>query len=107
LIISDIFNNTKINTCSDAESAITKLKLEKFDIVFVDLSLGEMNGIQMMQSLDKSIKKDTLFIAVTSYGDTFIKMACKSVGISSIVEKPISKKRLEKVLNDLKFKKHN
>ena len=81
----------------DAESCLLLLEQEKFDLVLMDIHLGngKMDGIQAMKEIKKKISGDLMpVIAVTSYAlpedeDKFL-----ADGFDGYLSKPIEKEVL-------------
>lgn len=58
------------------------------DIVITDISMPVMNGIQMSREI-KTLKPDTIIVAVTAYSDTSFLLNAIEIGISHYVLKPL------------------
>ena len=76
---------------------------EKFDIVFLDIELGDMSGIQIAEKL-KEKNNNCIIIVVTSYTDYLD--AAMDLHVIRFLKKPVEQKRvysaLEKALQEMK-----
>lgn len=98
-----------IDSISKASSGFEALKLcrkNDFDVLFLDIKLGDTNGIKVAQRLIES-KNPPIIVFVTAYDD----YAVKAFELQAVdyVLKPFSKERIIKTLDRLKgiFKNKN
>lgn len=77
---------------------------EKYDIVFLDIELGESNGIELAKTIRKSNKK-AFIIFVTNYTD-YCRQAF-NVHAFQYLTKPISKEKLFHVLDEVETYRKN
>lgn len=77
---------------------------EKYDVVFCDISIGDINGIELVKRIRK---KDTqvFIIFVTNYGE--YSQYAFSVHAYEYVIKPIYKERMFAILDDIKLYKND
>lgn len=78
--------------------------VEKYDIVFLDIELGESNGIELAKTIRKSNKK-AFIIFVTNYTD-YCRQAF-NVHAFQYLTKPISKEKLFHVLDEVETYRKN
>lgn len=75
---------------------------EKFDIVFLDIELGDINGIEIAKTLKKK-NHNCIIIVVTSYTDYLD--AAMDLHVVRFLKKPVEQKRvyssLEKALQEM------
>jgi len=83
----------------DGELGVQKALSEKPDLIFMDLGMPNMNGMEAVSCLRASaVTKDTPIIICTAWmGDNHRNAALK-LGAHEIVTKPISFEQLQKVL---------
>lgn len=82
-----------IRTAETAEEALEILKTEQFKIMFLDLLLPGMDGMDLCREIRKS-DPDTLIFAITGHAEQFELNACLDVGFSGYFLKPINLKVL-------------
>lgn len=96
-------------SCQIAENGVEALKLLKelprFDIIFMDINMPKMNGIECLQVLksNDSYKNIPVVILSTSSDQAYIER-CKILGATYYFTKPIIPFELIKKLQDI-FKK--
>jgi len=82
--------------------ALNWLKEEKPDIIFLDLNMPEMNGIELTKKIREIYKKDELpIIMVTTQRDVFSIDSPYNAGVSRIINKPFSLQKLQEVIDML------
>lgn len=98
-IISCFFNQENIKyIINDFESGETLLKSQiSFDIIFLDIQMGGIDGIETAQKLRINNKRTALFY-VTSYSDYVLKSM--SLHPFAFIVKPYSKDEIYKNLED-------
>lgn len=89
------------------ENALSAILGQKPDLVFTDLNMPGMNGIELTRRLRKKYAKDVLpIIMVTTQQDMEDRNAAFKAGINDIIYKPFSHIQLQKVI-DVYVKKTN
>ena len=88
-----------VDIAETAEKALEYLDENKYTLIFLDIGLPDRNGIELMQEINNLSKKiKTPVIATTGHARSEQKEAYLSTGIKNILEKPISKEDLSKVV---------
>ncbi|MCM8800535.1 MAG: response regulator [Candidatus Omnitrophica bacterium] len=96
----------EVKTANDGLEAIEAVKEEKFDLVFLDIRMPKMNGLEVFTEL-KKIDLDLRCIFMTGYAlETYLFDKCKSPGIFCL-RKPFEdinqiKSAINKVLQESK-----
>ena len=88
-------------TCGNEGLQIAKSK--KIDLVFTDIVMPEMDGIELIRKL-KSTNKDLLIVVVSGddRGKTYFPKAYK-LGVKACLEKPIDKKEFLELIEELVY----
>lgn len=81
---------------SNGEQAITLLNKHQIDLVFLDIQMPEMTGLELAQQLDPSIK----FVFCTAFNEHAVDAF--SLDAVDYIVKPINSDRLEKTLERVK-----
>ncbi|MCR5637381.1 MAG: response regulator [Lachnospiraceae bacterium] len=106
LIVEDVIDEVKklVPDCecigtTDAKEALRLNKKEKFDIVFSDIEMPEMNGIEMGKKIIEVNPKVNL-IFITGYSG----YAYEAFGLyaSAFLTKPITSKKIKEALSNLR-----
>lgn len=85
---------------SDSEEAAMKAAQEKFDGIFVDLSMPKMNGFQLIEAIRVSPwNRTTPIIVVTGMVEKHTLTEAFRGGASFFMQKPIDRTRLRLLLN--------
>ena len=76
----------------------------EFDVILMDIMMPVMNGYEaakMIRSLDREDAKVIPIIAMTANAFTEDKMRAKEAGMDEHIAKPVDRKLLVKVINEL------
>lgn len=98
-----MFNNFfhNITLAVDGKDGLEKFKTNNFDLIFSDLNMPVMNGIDMIKSIRKSDNK--VFIIVMSAENEFgFKDISKKYDIIDYIKKPIALDKFVKILYKIK-----
>lgn len=79
----------KVFTTTNPEQGIQLAKEEQFQICLLDLKIGNVNGIVVLQKL-KEIQKDLPIIMITAYGTISTSVEALQKGAYSYITKPIN-----------------
>lgn len=74
--------------------AVEKLKVNKYDIVLMDLQMPEMNGFEATEYIRNTLKSSIPIIALTADVTTVDLEKCKSVGMNDYISKPVDERLL-------------
>jgi len=92
------YENHTVEEAPDGIVGLSMIEKEDFDLVFCDIKMPKMDGIEV---LDKSLKiKDVKFCMISGHGTIATAVECLKKGAVDYIEKPIDLNRLLKVLND-------
>ncbi len=104
IVLSEILNEFQLtaDTCSDGHSALERIATENYDIVFMDIHMPKLSGIETMEQAEglNLGANRPYFVAVTADVTPHNKHACTKVGINDLITKPISRAKLNRVLSD-------
>ncbi len=88
-----------VRLSESAEEALGILNQENINVMFLDLNLPEMNGIELCKLIKKT-NPITVIYAVTGYASIFDVVACSSAGFDDYFTKPIDFEILVKAAQD-------
>jgi len=87
---------------SDGSEAIVKMKEVKADLLVTDLTMPNMNGIELMRRISSSPRlSGTPVLVVTSAGNEEQRKELMSLGATRILSKPISPPLLVEAINTI------
>ena len=87
-----------IKIAYDGESALNKLKDERFNLMIVDYNLNAKNGLQVMEE-SKQINPSLITIMISAYGNKQVRAKAKELGTYSFLNKPFNIMKLIKTVN--------
>jgi len=90
----------QVSIVKSGEEAIKKLKEETFDVVFVDILMPEMDGIDTLKAL-KEIKPDIIAIMMTGLAVEDKWQEAMKLGALDYLYKPFELSELQTVLDKL------
>ena len=92
----------KPETAESGREAIDKCNVKKYDIIFMDHMMPEMDGIETTHLLKKECKlnRRTPIVALTANAVSGMKQVFKDSGMADFISKPIEIKVLSRVLRE-------
>ncbi len=87
----------KVVTCESGATCLELLKKQKFDIIFMDIMMPEMDGMETLrksQNLGGNLNRFTPFIALTANMVPGLRDQYLELGFTDYVSKPIDSERL-------------
>ncbi|MBA3009190.1 MAG: response regulator [Proteobacteria bacterium] len=79
----------RVRSAENAEEALNILKTEKIHVMFLDLDLPGMNGIELCRAIRKDMPMAILY-ALTGYASLFELSDCRDAGFDDYYKKPVS-----------------
>jgi two-component system nitrogen regulation response regulator NtrX len=86
--------NYLVKTAETGEKGLNLLKSDNFGLVFLDILLPEMNGIEVLENI-KNTEDTTQVIIITAHGSIDTAVRATKLGAFDFLEKPLT---LEKVV---------
>jgi CheY-like chemotaxis protein len=94
--------NAKVVTTGNEALAAIQHEHHVYDLVFMDLGLPDMTGLEASQQIrqfEQQNQLDPLYIcALTATDDAQKQQECLSVGMNQFMTKPITMERIEQLL---------
>ena len=97
----------KITSAENGKIALEKAKSEKFDMIFMDIQMPEMDGLEatkLIRKFEKDNKTHTPIIAMTAHAMKGDKEVCLAAGMNHYITKPINPAELYSVIEKLQSK---
>jgi PAS domain S-box-containing protein len=99
-----IFEKLGLNVTivKDGESAVRKIRGQDFDIVFLDIQMPGMGGLEaarVIRKLEKQTGKRNTIVAMTAHALPGDREKCLAAGMDDYLEKPIDRKNVKKILH--------
>lgn len=86
-------------TAENGEEAMRKMKEEKYDVVYTDIRMPGMSGLDVAEQV-KAQKPWTPVVIITGYGTEAAEARAKAAGVSSFLHKPLSPEMIEDSARD-------
>jgi CheY-like chemotaxis protein len=81
-------------TAENGEEALRKLAEEKYDVVYTDIRMPGMSGLEVAEEV-KAKRPWTPVVIITGYGTEDAEARAKAAGVSSFLHKPLSPEMIE------------
>jgi len=78
----------------NAAEALEKLREEEYDVVYTDIKMPGMDGIELAERV-KAKRPWTPVVIVTGYGSTANEERARAAGVSAFLNKPLSPEMIE------------
>jgi len=92
----------RVQVVSDGREALAALEKEKFDLVFMDVQMPEMDGFEATAAVRKNEEGGTLrqpIIALTAHAMKGDRERCIAAGMDGYLSKPIRAQELDDILD--------
>jgi two-component system, NtrC family, response regulator AlgB len=86
-----------IETAEDGATAVKRVKEENFDLIFLDLRLGEDNGLDVLQKI-LAVKPHQLVTIFTAHASISTAVKATQLGAFDYLEKPFTPDELRAIL---------
>jgi CheY-like chemotaxis protein len=106
-LFDDLFSDSgyTVRSAENAEEALTVLGSDAIDVIFLDLKLFGMNGIELCRQIRK-VKPISIIYAITGWATLFDIEECREAGFDDYFRKPVKLEVLTKAVEDA-FEKLN
>jgi CheY-like chemotaxis protein len=81
-------------TAANGEEALKKLNEEKYDVVYTDIRMPGMSGLEVAEKV-KARQPWTPVVIITGYGNDAAEARAKAAGVASFLHKPLSPELIE------------
>ena len=91
----------KAETAGSGEEALVVLKESFFDIIFLDVNMPDMNGLETFKKIRK-LTPDSLVIMITGYGKTLKTLVeeARELGVLAVIDKPFKISQITEAIRD-------
>lgn len=81
-------------TAQNAAEALERLREQDYDVVFTDIKMPGMDGVELTERV-KASRPWTPVVIITGYGTTANEQRAKAAGVSDFMRKPLSPEMIE------------
>jgi len=101
-LLSSTFKNffSSVNSYFDGESALKGYEENKPDVVFVDIIMDGMDGIELSRKI-RAINPNQIIIVISASNDMQKISESIEVGVNSFIQKPIDTKKIIELLGNV------
>ncbi len=101
-LLTDVLNDEgcEVTAVPDGAEAVARVKETAFDVVFSDVHMPVMNGVEIVKAI-KKIKPETVIIMMDSYPDHLLAQA-QEAGALTYIHKPFNIKTLLAIMEKIK-----
>jgi len=96
-LMTEVFTSLKAEVCpiSDSEKAVAVVNQEKFDGIFLDLEMPNLNGFDLARFIRKSSRnKSTPVVIVTGREERQTMQDAFAIGATFFLQKPVDRQKL-------------
>jgi CheY-like chemotaxis protein len=83
-----------VTTAQNAHEALQQIREQEFDVVFTDIKMPGMDGVELAERV-KSSRPWTPVVIITGFGTTENESRAKAAGVSDFMRKPLSPEMIE------------
>jgi two-component system sensor histidine kinase/response regulator len=92
----------RVTVVSDGEEALRRLERENFDLVFMDVSMPKLDGLEATRRYrEKERGSRTPIVALTAHSRREDRVQCIEAGMDAVLTKPFDLKQLEDIVRSL------
>ena len=91
-----------VDIANNGEEALEKYKNKRYDIVFTDIEMPKMNGIELSRKL-KEINLNQRIVIITAYNNPEYVYEAIDIGVDGFLIKPINMKKLVSVIKKISY----
>jgi len=101
-LLSSTFKNffAKVDSCFDGNTALKLYEQNKPDVVFVDIIMSGMDGIELARKI-REINPNQIIIVISASNDMEKISQSIEVGVNSFIQKPIDTKKIIELLGNV------
>ncbi len=89
-----------VSTAMNGQEALNKFAGGHHDVVFTDIKMPGMNGIEVAQRIKQSSPR-TPVVVVTGYGTPTAEAEAAAIGVSEFLHKPLLPETIEEIMDRL------
>ncbi|MFZ3083750.1 response regulator [Rhodoferax ferrireducens] len=83
-----------VTTAENAHEALKQIREQEFDVVFTDIKMPGMDGVELAERV-KASRPWTPVVIITGYGTAENEVRAKAAGVSDFMRKPLSPEMIE------------
>lgn len=100
VIQRNFVHDVNIYTAYNGESALQILSKTDIDIIFMDMNMPGLNGIETIQKINQ-VSSKYIIIAISGYENSYYEEQLKKLQVYKFLHKPIKKDVLVQTVNEV------
>jgi excisionase family DNA binding protein len=88
----------KVVSVDCGEKALDELDRQRFDLIFLDLVLPQLSGVEVLRAIKERSKKSVVAV-ITGYGDDPVALEAMELGPMFFIRKPFKISQISEVLD--------
>ncbi len=89
-----------IMECNNGEIALEILESQKVDVMFTDIRMPKMNGIELVKNMQK-LEYKPITVAISGYADFSYAVEMMRLGVREYILKPVEREKLVSIVKQL------
>ena len=86
--------------CNNGEMALEILQEQKVDVMFTDIRMPKLNGIELLQKM-QDLPDKPITVAISGYADFPYAVEMLRMGVREYILKPVERERIQEILQKL------
>ncbi len=89
-----------IMECNNGEMALEILREQEIDVMFTDIRMPKLNGIELVQSMQELPHKP-ITVAISGYADFSYAVEMLRLGVREYILKPVEREKIQEIMRKL------
>lgn len=89
-----------IMECNNGQIALDILNSQKIDVMFTDIRMPKMDGIELVEAMQK-LEHKPLTVAISGYDDFTYAVQLLRMGVKEYILKPVEREQIVQILKKL------
>ncbi len=95
-------HHCQVEEAADGVEALRRLKDQSFDLIFTDLEMPQMGGMELLREVRATSRvRTTPVIIVTSRGEEIFRKQARELGVNEYLTKPVSEATIHQTMERL------
>jgi DNA-binding response OmpR family regulator len=90
----------KVDTASNGDEALTRVKEGRYDIAFIDIQMPKMDGLELLRHV-RALKPKMPVVMLTAYGTVSRAVEAMKLGAVDFLEKPFDPKTIQLLCQEI------
>ncbi len=101
MILQDL--GCQVDIARNGHEAIKMTEVRCYDLIFMDIGLPDINGIEVTEKIREKHGGKIPIIALTANSNSYYQASCLKAGMNDFIEKPLAKESVKAVIDRFKI----